>query len=408
MTSLTVRTVQALIKAGEPGKFGDGRGLYLKVPQKGEAYWMLRYTIGSKRRELTLGKVSHLSLSEVRSLAEDTRRKVATGDDPIAERKLNRPKQLTTVDGLFEDWHKDLVKRLKHPQIPERVYRKDIAPTIGQLSLTKITPIDVRSILQKITDSGRPTISNDALLYMKQLFDHGIKLGLLQSNPAMALKVNDAGGIEKSRERALSLEEIGQVFKVFREHSDSFSRDNYLACALLLLLAVRKSELTEAPWAEFDLDEKKWSLPKERSKSGVGIVIPLPPLAINILEELKVRAFGSDYIFPNRRSSKNLHMGKDTLNRAIAKLFGVEPGKKKQPPNVMGNIEYFTVHDLRRTCRSLLAALSVPPHVAERCLNHKLKGVEAIYDRYDYFDERKEALNKLADTLEKTLGYNYF
>ncbi|HBY5017548.1 TPA: DUF4102 domain-containing protein, partial [Klebsiella pneumoniae] len=140
MTSLTVRTVQALIKASQPGKYGDGRGLYLKVPQKGEAYWMLRYTIGSKRRELTLGKVSHLSLSEVRSLAEDTRRKVATGDDPIAERKLNRPKQITTVDGLFEDWHKDLVRRLKHPQIPERVYKKDIAPTIGQLSLTKITP----------------------------------------------------------------------------------------------------------------------------------------------------------------------------------------------------------------------------------------------------------------------------
>ncbi|WP_168403467.1 Arm DNA-binding domain-containing protein [Erwinia amylovora] len=147
MVSLTVRTVQALIKAGEPGKFGDGRGLYLKIPPKGEPYWMLRYTIGSKRREITLSKVSHLSLSKARSLAEDTRRKVAIGDDPIAERKLSRPKQLTTVDGLFEDWHKDLVKRLKHPQIPERVYRKDIAPTIGQLSLTKITPIDVRSIL---------------------------------------------------------------------------------------------------------------------------------------------------------------------------------------------------------------------------------------------------------------------
>src|SRR5690606_27079036 len=155
---------------------------------------------------------------------------------------------------------------------------------------------------------------------------------------------------------------------------------------------------------EFDLDEKKWSLPKERSKSGVAIVIPLPPLAMKILEELKVRAFGSDYVFPNRRSSKNLHMGKDTLNRAIAKLFGVEPGKKKQPPNVMGDIEYFTVHDLRRTCRSLLASLSVPPHVAERCLNHKLKGVEAIYDRYDYFQEREVAHLKLSRLLTKHIN----
>ncbi|MEN4873483.1 site-specific integrase [Kosakonia cowanii] len=235
---------------------------------------------------------------------------------------------------------------------------------------------------------------------MKQLFNHGIKLGLIQGNPATAFKVNDAGGVEKSRERTLSLEEVNHVFKVFREHSDSFSRDNYLACALLLLLAVRKSELTGAPWSEFNLEDKKRFLPKERNKSGVALVIPLPPHAIEILEELKVRAWDSPYVFPNRRISKNQHMGKDTLNRAIAKLFGIEPGRKKQPPDVMGNVEYFTVHDLRRTSRSLLASLSIPPHVAERCLNHKLKGVEGIYDRYDYLTERMYALNKLSKALK--------
>ncbi|MCK8349853.1 integrase, partial [Erwinia amylovora] len=95
---------------------------------------------------------------------------------------------------------------------------------------------------------------------MKQLYNHGIKLGLVQNNHATAFRENDAGGIEKRRERALSLDEIALVFKVFREHSDSFSRDIYLACALLLLLAVRKSELTEAPWSESVLKEKKWSL----------------------------------------------------------------------------------------------------------------------------------------------------
>nr|WP_280116131.1 site-specific integrase [Kosakonia arachidis] len=166
-----------------------------------------------------------------------------------------------------------------------------------------------------------------------------------------------------------------------------------------MLLAVRKSELTEAPWSEFNLEDKKWFLPKERSKSGVGIVIPLPPLAIEILEELNVRAWDSPYVLPNHRVSKSQHMGKDTLNRAIAKLFGIEPSRKKQPPNVMGSIKYFTVHDLRRTSRSLLASLSVPPRVAERCLNHKLKDVEGIYDRYDYFEERQDALKTLPISL---------
>ncbi|HGY3676937.1 TPA: hypothetical protein ACNVXA_004983 [Klebsiella pneumoniae] len=92
---------------------------------------------------------------------------------------------------------------------------------------------------------------------MKQLFDHAIKLGLLLNNPASAFKVYYAGGIKKSRERALSLDEIGQMFKVFIEYSDSFSLNNYLAYALLLLLAVRKSELIEAAWTELDLDQKK-------------------------------------------------------------------------------------------------------------------------------------------------------
>ncbi len=89
-------------------------------------------------------------------------------------------------------------------------------------------------------------------------------------------------------------------------------------------------------------------------------------------------------------------MGSDTLNRAITKLFGHEAGKKKQPKNVMGDIPHFTVHDLRRTCRTLLARQGTQGHIAERCLNHKLKGVEGIYDQYDYLDERKETLDKLA------------
>ena len=109
----------------------------------------------------------------------------------------------------------------------------------------------------------------------------------------------------------------------------------------------------------------------------------------------------SDYVFPSRRVSSKPHIGADTLNRAISKLFGRETGKKRQPPNLMGNIEHFTVHDLRRTCRTLLAKLGVQGHIAERCLNHKLKGVEGIYNRHDYFEERKEALEKLVNKIQR-------
>ncbi|WP_168426717.1 tyrosine-type recombinase/integrase [Erwinia amylovora] len=406
MGTLAVKEVQSIVRKGESGRYGDGEGLYLMLPPKGSPYWMIRYTINGKRKALTLGKQTDLSLAEARSEADAARKKVRLGNDPVAERKLNRPATLTTVNDLFEDWLVDLKKRLKNPQIPARVYRKDIAPTVGLVAIDKVTPLDVRAIIRKISDTGRPSISNDALLYMKQLFNHAIKLGLTMNNPAAAFKVNDAGGVEKSRERALTLKEISFVFKKFKENSDSFSRDNYIACALLILLGVRKTELTESQWKEFDLENCKWVLPANRSKTGKEIAIPLSPLALDFFNELKVRACGSEYVFPNRRVSKSLHMGKDTLNRAIVKLFGQEPGKKIQPPNKMENLEYFTIHDLRRTCRSLLASLSVPPHIAEICLNHKIEGVQGVYDRYDYFIERKEALNNLSNQLRDKFVQN--
>lgn len=404
MGSLTAKKVESLIK-GEPGKYADGEGLYLAVPKSGRSFWFLRYTANGKRREMTLGQCANMSLSEARAEAVIQKKHLVVEKvDPLFLKQRAKQHKLQTVDDLFTDWHKGNIKRLKHHNIPERVYRKDIAPHIGSAPPNKVMARDIQYIIESITESGRPTIANDALLYLKQLFNHGIKLDVVGANPASAFNVSDAGGVEQSKDRALTFEELTRVFEVFRENRDSFARENYLACALLVTLGVRKSELTEASWQEINLETGIWELPKERSKSGVGLTIPLPELCISWFKELEIRAAGSPYVFPNRRSSKNPHMGPDTLNRAITKLFGHEAGKKIQPPNKMGDIQHFSVHDLRRTCRTMLAQIGVPGHVAERCLNHKLKGVEGIYNKHDYFEERKEALALLAKKIESIIN----
>lgn len=127
----------------------------------------------------------------------------------------------------------------------------------------------------------------------------------------------------------------------------------------------------------------------------------MPAQIITWLHELKIRSVNSEYVFPARRASKRrAYISDDTLNHALAKLFGLKVDAKKNPlPNCLGEagIEHFVVHDLRRTCRSLLAANGIPSHIAERCLNHKLRGVEGIYDRYDYMDERRKALTSIAN-----------
>ncbi|MEH6823845.1 MAG: integrase arm-type DNA-binding domain-containing protein [Motiliproteus sp.] len=396
MGKLTDKDIKFIIKSERFGRHADGDGLYLCVRNSGKPYWALRYTLNSKRKLYTIGNYGHTSLADARAEAGLLRAQIAkSGCDPVAERHRAKLIPIKTTNDLFNDWHQDRSHRLKYPDIPRRQYERDVKPLIGSLALDAISPRDTRAVIQKIVASNRPTIANDVLALMKQLFNHGIKLDVMNGNPAAAFTVKDAGGVEKSRDRILDQNEITTVFEAFRTNSDQFTRENYLACALLLALGVRKMELLAAQWQEFDLENGLWKL-SANNKTNSQITIPLSELALTWLKELKVRACGSHYVFPRRRASKRFsHMGPDTLNAAIQKLI-------KQ-----GKIEPFTVHDLRRTLRSLLSQVGTLPHIAERCLNHKTQGVEGIYDRYDYIGERRKALNKIANLLAPIVDKPY-
>ncbi|MGN2378040.1 tyrosine-type recombinase/integrase [Vibrio cholerae] len=402
--AMTAKQVAALAKAGEPVRKSDGKGLYFVVPDSGSPYWALRYSVDGKRKQMTLGQYADMSLADARTEAEVFKRELRQGVDPLIAKQRQKWIGISSVDDLFQDWYtNDLLPRLKHPNIPARIFNKDIKPVIGELKIHDVTALDVREVIHRVRDSGRPTVANDTLGYMKQLFNHAVKLELTANNPASPFTINDAGGLEESRARALKLDEVEQVFKVFRKHLNSFGRDNYLSCCLFLVLGNRKSELCEAPWSEFDLEQHVWHIPQERVKTGIPISIPLPGQAMEWLNELKVRSLGSEYVFPARRRSKLPHMGPDTLNRAISKLFGREAGRKIQPPNVMGDIKHFTVHDLRRTFRSLASLVGTPRHIARLCTNHRQGGVDGIYDRHEYFEERKAAHQKVADLVSPYL-----
>ncbi len=397
MGKLNARKVAALAK-DEPRKTADGNGLYFVVPASGEPFWILRFSINGSRPEMTLGSYPELSLADARDAAFQQRKLIQQGINPLAERQRRQWSGIQTIDDLFKDWFEhDLKDRLKHPNIPKRVYTKEIRPVIGKLKIDQVTALDVREVIRRIVDSNRPTIANDTLMYMKQLFRHANKLDLTQINPAAAFRVNDAGGVEESRARVLTEEEIETVFRVFRENNVSFTRENYLACCLYLVLGVRNSELCQAPWTEFDLESAIWEIPKERTKNGISLLIPLPRQAVEWLQELKIRAIESDYVFPSRRRSKNPYMGSDTITTAIKYLFGQD--KARPTKNKMEDVDYFVVHDLRRTFRTLASAEGVDGQVAERCLNHKLKGVEGIYNRHDFLEERREAHQKVADRI---------
>ncbi|MBH2985571.1 tyrosine-type recombinase/integrase [Serratia marcescens] len=411
MAKLTDMQIRAWVKAGErfEGR-SDGNGLYLRYREVDRSpVWRFRYKFAGKTRAMVIGSYVELSLAKARETAKELSARVALGYDVAGEKqerkanaleKIEQGKNALRVSELASEYfERQILGRWKHPDILRRRIDKDINPNIGHLKVEDVRPRHIDDMLQKIVARGAPTIANDVLRWTRRIFDYGIKRHMLEINPTGAFEISDAGGQEKSRERWLTREELMQFFRAMRM-AKGFSRENELTMKLILTLCCRKMELCGATWDEFDLDEAVWHLPAERAKNGDAIDIPLPPPAVAWLRELHSFSSNSKWVLPARKMQHRMipHIQESTLPVALGKVR-----------REMSEVLNFTIHDFRRTARTHLAALGVDPIVAERCLNHRIKGVEGIYNRHQYFAERRAALELWADllvALEQGENYN--
>ena len=387
--------IQAWIRAGKPiaGK-SDGDGLTFTLSANLTASWVFRYRLGGKQREMTLGNYPTITLKKARELATDARGRVQQGVDVAREKKEQKISLTTagTVKQLCEEFYERTVEgKIKRPDISREQLDGDLIPKLGRMRIAEVKPMDIDGMIRAILERGSPVMANRVLATTKAVFSYAIRRHWIEQNPAAAFRRADAGGEEKARTRALSDEELVALFKALQAAGSAF-RIYDLAVKLLLVTGVRVSELIEAPWAEFDLeaDEPVWRIPAGRIKTRKEMAlrdftIPLSPVVVEWLREIKRLSVASDYVFPARRRVSKLTMSPATMNWALGE--------------VKHGLEHFTLHDLRRTARTHLARLGVSPHVAERCLNHKLPGINDTYDTHDYLSERRLALNGWADLL---------
>lgn len=382
---------------------GDGDGLYLRY-RKADASpnWLLRYRLAGKARVLNMGSYRTLSLADARRTAKELRARVALGHDVAGEKKqrkrdalakIEAEKMLVTMGKLADDYFAaQILGRWKHPNIVRSRIEKDIKPHIGKYALGDVKPTHIDAMLKAILARGAPTMANDVLRWVKRMFNYAMKRGLVLSNPALAFDLSDAGGMEEARNRWLTRGELVVLFDAM-QNAKGWAHENSITVKLLLMLAVRKGELFAARTDEFDLDAAIWHLPGERTKTSVPIDIPLPRQAVELLRDLIRLADGSDWLLPARKMQTRMlpHISPDTVGAAINK--NVKP--------LLNDMPTFTVHDFRRTARTHIEALGFPPHIGERCLNHKLQGVAGVYNQHDYFEERKAALQAWADLLDQ-------
>lgn len=404
MAKLTDAQLREWVRAGKSiaGK-SDGDGLTFTLSANGAASWTLRYRLGGRLRELTLGRYPDISLKEARRRAAEQRAKIAAGIDVAAEKRRARIAlaAVSTVKELAEDYMVRVAPGLSDATQREtrRYLDKDILPRIGHLKLTEATPTEVVYVIEQIAKRSA-TVARRAFEILSVIFAHGVAKHVAPQNPCASLKPAAIIGVTRPRRARIMLkpDELRATLAALPR----LGVENTLAVKILLATCVRKGELIRARWPHLDLERGLWTIPEEHIKSRTSrsqkrdeaarnFVIPLPPTVVGWFQALRAMAGESAYVLParvHRHGREDRPINSYTLNAALDRL------------NI--DVRRFTPHDLRSTARSYLTSrdVGVDVIVAERCLNHSLGGLVAVYDQHDYMEERREALERWATFIE--------
>ena len=377
----------------------DGGGLYLRFRSNDKSpVFFFRFKIAGVSNKIVLGKYPSLTLARARVYARKHRSTIDAGANPAIIKRDDKAKDAakaladktasTVIQLVDQFFTRKINGRCKTAHAMRLRVDKYLIPAIGKLKIADVQPIHISSMLNSIVDAGAPTTANDILGFSKQLFNQAIKNHTILHSPAAAFNYSDAGGIELPKKRFLTEYELIELFKAMSV-ADNFTRHHYLTTKLLLLIGCRKGELFKAKRSDFDLINAVWILSPE-NKKNMASTIPLGNQALEIITELMLFK-ENEYLLPTYRTTmaKTGHVSDSYLNKPIKEI--VYP--------LMADVPPFTIHDLRRTMRTHLGKMGVDRFVAERCLNHKIAGMEGVYDAGDYLPERRVALNKWADFL---------
>lgn len=384
MTKLNNRIIERAKPSINDKYIADGDGLFLRVTPNGTKTFCFRYTVADKRRLLSLGPYPVLSLADARARADETRKLIFDGKDPLeAANQAKQPASSSeTVAELIKEWTERYARKTyKRLDTQLRMVEKDILPVIGAVQAKDVSKRHISQVINKVVDRGARVKANRVLSLMKTIFGYAVDHGWLEAMPVTMTR-KSAGGREKPKKRVLSPEEIKTFWSTVRDRAGFMSWRTRQILHLILLTAQRPGEVAGMEWDHVDLDAQIWCLPAEIVKSDRDHVVHLSEEAVQILRFAREQSKGRRYVFPSKRA-KGKPTGTQTLSMALLRMFSEGEFGKMKP---------FTPHDLRRTAATRMADLSVHAHIIEKILNHRMKGVMAVYNYAEYLPERQGAL----------------
>jgi integrase len=337
------------------------------------ASWVCQYRAHGRSRRALIGSAQALGTEQARSQAKKLLGAVALGRDPQAEKAAGRQRNGHSLKAVVADYLavKQSVLRPASFRVTKLYLtgKAYFGPLHG-MAIGEITRADVAARLLAITRNSGTVTGSRARSALSTLFAWAMGEALCEANPVVGTnKPPDS----TPRDRVLSDTELVAIWTACKD--DDYGR----IVRLLALTGARRAEIAGMCWSEVDLDKGFWSLPKERAKNKRALVLPLPPMALDIIATIPRMAF-RDQLFGDRSASgfTQWNDGKQALDARLA-----------------GRVGHWRLHDLRRTAATRMADIGVQPHVIEAVLNHyggHRAGVAGVYNRSPYEREMRAAL----------------
>jgi integrase len=375
MTKLTDIAIRNLKPAAKRREIPDpgARGLYIIVQPSGVKSFAVRYRFGGLPRKHTL--TPGISLAAARKAAATILHDVEQGHDPRAARRKQKEAQIRAAADTFEAIAEHYFRLEGHKIRTGNQRRRDlnrlVYPVLGNQPIAEIRRSDIVRLLDRIEENNGPVQADRTLAAVRKILNwHAVRSDDFRSPIVRGMARTN--GQERARTRTLTDDEIRKVWQTAETTARPFSR----LIQILLLTSARRNEAARMSWDE--LSGADWTLPAARNqKTKLDLVRPLSGTAQRILAESRV--VGCKFVFT--------HDGRRALGS-----YGELKARFDKACGVSG----WTLHDLRRTARSLMSRAGVNPDHAERCLGHVIGGVRGVYDRHEFYNEKRHAFEALA------------
>ena len=371
------------------------RGFGVRVTAAGSRAFVLNYRLRGREHRFTIGAWPDWSALKAVREARDLRQRVDRGENPIEDRT---PVPATAnVASMLDDFVTRHVRNNNQPLRSadeyESAFNRLVKPRIGKLSVYEVRRSHVNKMLDEIEDSNGPVMADRTLAYLRKAFnwyaarDDEFNVPVVRGMARIKPK-------ERARTRVLSDEEIRIIWPALGA-AGTFGA----LVKALLLTAQRRDEIAHMSRKEID-EHGIWTIPGQRYKTKKPNHVPLSKAAVALIDGMP-KLDDCDLVFPSQVKTPFSGFGKSkvALDRAVLKALQkrAKKGAKVHPlPN-------WTLHDLRRTAKTLMVRAGVRPDISERVLGHVIAGVEGTYDRHSYVDEKRDALEKLAAMIERIL-----